>query len=152
MVKESARVPPRCAPGGGRVTTPSAIRHHGPSRCKTHRVDLAAFDALATSLAGVRRTTPGGAARWSLHGRLVARQLDDTHVVIRAELDVRDSLVEQYPEVFTVPRRFVKHMMVVADLTAAATVRSRTPSRLPGRCSARPATGARGPAAPGPNG
>jgi len=101
------------------VGAPSAIRHHDASRCKTHRVDLADFDALATSLAGVRRTTTGGAARWSLHGRLVARQLDDTHVVIRAELDVRESLVEQHPEVFTVPRRFVKHMMVVADLTAA---------------------------------
>ena len=25
----------------------------------------------------------------------------------------------EYPEVFTVPGRFVKHMMVVADLTAA---------------------------------
>jgi hypothetical protein len=100
---------------------PDVLGHHDASRCETQGVDLAEFDALATSLAGVRRTTPGGAARWSLHGRLVARQLDETHVVIRAELDVRDSLVEQHPAVFTVPRRFVKHMMVVADLAAADT-------------------------------
>jgi hypothetical protein len=46
----------------------------------------------------------------------VAWQLDDTRVVIRAAFDFRDLLVQSFPETFSVPRRFAKHMMVVADL------------------------------------
>ena len=84
-------------------------------------MDLGAFHELVTSLPGVRRA--GGAAgadlaRWTLHGRLVARELDATHVVVRVPFEVRDVLVRQSPEVFSVPSRFVTHMMVVADLAA----------------------------------
>ena len=71
---------------------------------------------LAEALAGVRRTAPAGLAEWRYHGRLVARQLDDTHVVIRADFDYRDSILRQFPETFTVPARYIKHMMIVADL------------------------------------
>src|SRR5215469_2024242 len=71
---------------------------------------------LAEAMTGVRRTTANGLAQWRYHGRLVARQLDDTHVVIRAEFDYRDSLLRQFPGTFSVPPRYVKHMMVVADL------------------------------------
>jgi hypothetical protein len=71
---------------------------------------------LAGALAGVRRTAPRGLAEWRYHGRLVARQLDDTHLVIRADFDYRDSLLRQFPGTFSAPPRFVKHMMVVADL------------------------------------
>jgi hypothetical protein len=71
---------------------------------------------LAGSLAGVRRTVPEGLAEWRYHGRLVARQLDDAHLVIRADFDYRDSILRQFPGTFTVPARYVKHMMVVADL------------------------------------
>ena len=73
---------------------------------------------LAEALAGVRRTTADGLAQWRYHGRLVARQLDDTHVVIRSDFDDRDSLVSQFPETFSVPARYRKHMMVVADLAS----------------------------------
>jgi hypothetical protein len=71
---------------------------------------------LAEALAGVRRTMPDGLAEWRYHGRLVARQLDDVHLVIRADFDYRDSILRQFPETFSVPARFIKHMMVVADL------------------------------------
>jgi len=71
---------------------------------------------LAEALAGVRRTTADGLAQWRYHGRLVARQLDDSHLVIRADFDYRDSLLRQFPETFSVPARYSKHMMVVADL------------------------------------
>ena len=47
---------------------------------------------------------------------MVARQLDDTHIVIRASFDFRDFLLQSFPETFSVPKRFAKHMMVVADL------------------------------------
>jgi hypothetical protein len=53
---------------------------------------------------------------WRYHGRLVARQLDDTHVVIRATFDHRDFLLRSFPDTFSVPTRFAKHMMVVADI------------------------------------
>lgn len=81
-------------------------------------MDLDAFNELATSLADVRRTSAGGLARWQCHGRLVARELDATHVVVRVPFDVRDALLHQHPDVFSVPSRFAKHMMVVADLDA----------------------------------
>lgn len=73
-------------------------------------------DRLAEALEGVRRTTAGGLAQWRYHGRLVARQLDDTHMVIRADFDYRASILRQFPETFSVPTRYIKHMMVVADL------------------------------------
>ena len=73
---------------------------------------------LAQALAGVRRTAPGGLAEWRYHGRLVARQLDDEHLVIRADFDYRDSMLRQFPETFSVPARYIKHMMVVADLAS----------------------------------
>ena len=71
---------------------------------------------LAEALAGVRRAAPEGLAVWRYHGRLVARQLDDEHVVIRADFDYRDSVLRQFPETFSVPAQYAKHMMVVADL------------------------------------
>ena len=52
----------------------------------------------------------------AVHGRLVARQLDDTHLVIRADFDYRDFILRQFPETFSVPTQYIKHMMVVADL------------------------------------
>lgn len=73
---------------------------------------------LAESLAGVRRTTPEGLAEWRYRGRLVARQLDDAHLVIRADFDYRDSILRRFPRTFSVPTRYIKHMMVVADLVS----------------------------------
>jgi hypothetical protein len=71
---------------------------------------------LAGDLAGVRHTTSDGLAQWRYHGRLVARQVDDVHLVIRADFGYRDSMLRQFPGTFSVPARYVKHMMVVADL------------------------------------
>ena len=74
-------------------------------------------DGLTEALTGVRRTTSDGMAQWRYHGRLVARQLDDLHLVIRADFEYRDMLLRQFPGTFSVPARFSKHMMVVADLS-----------------------------------
>jgi hypothetical protein len=74
---------------------------------------------LTEALAGVRRTESRGLAEWRYHGRLVTRQLDDTHVVIRADFDARDVMLRQFPDTFSVPSRFIRHMMVVADLARA---------------------------------
>lgn len=72
--------------------------------------------SIAAGLAGVRESVVDGHRQWRFHGRLVARQLDASHVVIRVEFDARDALVQRHPETFSVPARFAKHMMVVADL------------------------------------
>jgi len=79
-------------------------------------MEIGAVDSLASALEGVRRTTSRGLAQWRYRGRLVARQLDDDRVVIRADFDYRDSILRQFPTTFSVPSRYIKHMMVVADL------------------------------------
>ena len=71
---------------------------------------------LLDELDGVRRTAAGGMPQWRYHGRLVARQLDDDHLVIRADFANRDWMLRQFPQTFEVPTRFRKHMMIVADL------------------------------------
>src|ERR1700677_4563346 len=73
---------------------------------------------LAESLKGVRRRASDGLAEWRYHGRLVARQLDDEQLVIRADFDYRDLILRQFPGTFSVPTRYAKHMMVVADLAS----------------------------------
>jgi hypothetical protein len=80
-------------------------------------VDVDDLARLGEAMPGVRRTAREGLAEWRYHGRLVARQLDDIHVVIRADFDYRDSVLRQFPGTFSVPGRYAKHMMVVADLT-----------------------------------
>jgi len=73
---------------------------------------LADLSRLAAELDGVVERRRDGLLDWRYQGRLVARQLDDNHVVIRASFEFRDFLLYS----FSVPRRFAKHMMVVADL------------------------------------
>lgn len=78
-------------------------------------MDVARVDAVATSLQGVRRK-PGVPGEWRLRGRLVARLLDEEHLVIRSDFAEREQLLSRSPETFSVPDQFVRHMMVVADL------------------------------------
>jgi len=77
---------------------------------------LADVSRLAAQLDGVVERRRDGLLDWRYRGRLVARQLDGTHIVIRASFDFRDFLLRSFPETFFVPPRFAKHMMVVADL------------------------------------
>jgi hypothetical protein len=81
-------------------------------------VDLAAFATLATSYDGVREVVRDGRRRWQYDGRLVARELSATTVVVRIDLDLRAELVRRHPATFSVPTRWARHMMVVADLAA----------------------------------
>jgi hypothetical protein len=71
---------------------------------------------LAAQLDGVVERRRGGLLHWRYHGRLVARQLDRSHIVIRASFDSRDFLVRSFPDTFSVPARYAKHMMIVADI------------------------------------
>ena len=71
---------------------------------------------LATQCDGVVERLRDGLLDWRYHGRLVARQLDRSHVVIRASFDFKDLLLQSFPETFSVSKRYEKHMMIVADL------------------------------------
>jgi hypothetical protein len=84
--------------------------------CDDYPVTLADLSRLAAKLDGVSESRREGLLNWRYRGRLVARQLDDSHIVIRASFEFRDLLLQSFPETFSVPKRFAKHMMVVADL------------------------------------
>ena len=77
---------------------------------------LADVSRLAAQLTGVAERYRNGVLEWRYRGRLVARQLDDSSVVIRSSFELRDFLLQSFPETFSVPDRYTKHMMVVADL------------------------------------
>jgi hypothetical protein len=77
---------------------------------------LVDLSRIAAELDGVVERRREGLLDWRYRGRLVARQLDDSHVVIRASFDLRDFLLQSFPGTFSVPKRFAKHMMIVADL------------------------------------
>jgi hypothetical protein len=77
---------------------------------------LADLSRLAAELDGVAERSRDGLLDWRYRGRLVARQLDDRRVVIRASFDFRDFLLQSFPETFSIPKPFAKHMMIVADI------------------------------------
>jgi hypothetical protein len=79
----------------------------------------AEVERLAAGLDGVHLATRDGLRIWRLRGRLIARQLDTRSVVIRTGFDERPALLDRHPDVFSVPKQFRAHMMVVADLRAA---------------------------------
>jgi hypothetical protein len=79
-------------------------------------MELTDVSRLAADLDGVLERRRDGLLEWRRRGRLVARQLDESHIVIRATFDFRDLIVQSFPDTFSAPPRFRKHMMVVADL------------------------------------
>ena len=80
------------------------------------RMEFADLGRVAAELGGVSERRRAGLLEWRYHGRLVARQLDERQVVIRASFEVRDLLLQSLPETFSVPKRLAKHMMIVADM------------------------------------
>lgn len=83
-------------------------------------MNLAQVSEHLSALEGVRQGEQRGLLRWTVGGRVVARQLDDDAVVIRSGFDERERLVTEHPETFTVRPRFEAHMMVVAELARAS--------------------------------
>jgi DNA-binding GntR family transcriptional regulator len=77
---------------------------------------LARLSHVAGQLDGVAERRRNGLLDWRYHGRLVARQLDRRHVVIRVSFDSREFLVRSFPDTSSIPTRFAKHMMIVADI------------------------------------
>jgi hypothetical protein len=100
---------------GGRQVNRVPIRMHAVTPCKHSVMRLADVSRLVAQLDGVAERSRDGLLDWRYRGRLVARQLDDSHIVIRASFEFRDFLLHSFPETFSVPKRFAKHMMIVAD-------------------------------------
>lgn len=71
---------------------------------------------LALAMDGVREAHQNGRRRWQLHGRLIARAVDQHTVVIRSGFREREDLLEAHPRTFSVSPRYESHMMVLADL------------------------------------
>lgn len=82
----------------------------------SERLSLQDIAGIASELPGVIRRDGEGLPQWRVRGRLVARALDEDHLVIRCPFEQRAVLLEASPRTFCVPTRFAKHMMVVADL------------------------------------
>ena len=79
---------------------------------------LEELSRLTVQCDGVVERLRDGLREWRYQGRLVARQLDRSQVVIRASFDFKDFLLQSFPETFSVPKRYAKHMMIVADIEA----------------------------------
>ncbi len=88
---------------------------------KVCRVNIEEVSRVAVALDRVRESSARGKLRWSLDGRLVARQLDESSIVIRTGFAEREELLAAHPSTFFVPPRFDAHMMVVAWLPDAET-------------------------------
>src|SRR5580765_2683276 len=110
--KPASPVREEAASGSTRIRTAGSCGRP----CEHHPVTLEDVSRVAAELDGVIERRRDGLLDWRYHGRLIARQLDGSHIVIRATFDSRDFLLYSFPETFSVPRRFAKHMMIVADL------------------------------------
>lgn len=71
----------------------------GPSSSapQNRSMEIRDRSSLAATLEGVREQTKDGLVHWRHRGRLVARQLDDEHVVVRTEFEARDVLGSLLP-------------------------------------------------------
>jgi hypothetical protein len=80
-------------------------------------VRINAIAHCAEGLEGVRRkTSQEQLPEWHYRGRLIARQLSTKYLLIRADFDFRKSLLRDFPSTFSVPTKYARHMMIVADI------------------------------------
>jgi hypothetical protein len=70
----------------------------------------------AAALDGVREKECDGLLRWYVGSRQVARQIDDDTLLVRADFDAREVLVDTDPATFSVTPRIEGHQKVLADL------------------------------------
>ena len=71
---------------------------------------LATHSTGSPSVVGAAYSTGDTADAWSRGSSTTPS------VVIRASFDFRDLLLQSFPDTFSVPKRFARHMMIVADV------------------------------------
>jgi hypothetical protein len=82
-------------------------------------VEVAEVSEIARTLDGVKESRANGSLRWTLGGRMVARQYDAESIVIRTDFAEREKLLAAHPDLFFVPPRFDAHQKVVLRLAEA---------------------------------
>ena len=75
--------------------------------------------ALLAEYDDVREKGSSDRPGWYVGDRLVARQLDGDSVLVRADFDAREKLLDDHPETFLVPPSMEAHQKVVAELDRA---------------------------------
>lgn len=71
---------------------------------------------LLASLEGVRLHQDPRGRRWCVRGRLVARQVDDATLLVRATPERREALLGRWPTTFSVRPELEAHAKVLADV------------------------------------
>lgn len=73
-------------------------------------------EAFLEGLDAVKVHHDGRGRRWCVRNRLVARQVDESTLLVRAAFDVREDLLDRYPGTFSVRPNLKAHMKVLADV------------------------------------
>lgn len=74
------------------------------------------IERFLAGLEGVRLHNGPRGRRWSVRSRLVARQVDESTLLIRTGFDLREELLEKYPGTFSLRPDLEAHMKVLADV------------------------------------
>ena len=90
------------------------MRQGGGMRIEDVRALLAEYD-------DVREKGTSDRPGWYVHDRLVARQLDEDSLLVRADFDARERLLDDHPGMFSVPPSMEAHQKVVVELGLADT-------------------------------
>jgi hypothetical protein len=88
-------------------------RHDGfmPLEQNWHHVEQ-----FLSGLDGVRLHDDPRGRRWCVRNRLVARQVDESTLLIRTDFQPREDLLDMYPDTFSMRPDLEPHMKVLADI------------------------------------
>lgn len=74
------------------------------------------IERFLAGLEGVRLHDGPRGRRWSVRNRLVARQVDESTLLIRTPFQVREDLLDKYPGTFSLRPDLEAHMKILADV------------------------------------
>jgi hypothetical protein len=73
-------------------------------------------EQFLAGLDGVRLHDDPRGRRWCVRNRLVARQVDESTLLIRADFESREDLLDKHPGTFSMRPDLEAHMKVLADI------------------------------------
>lgn len=73
-------------------------------------------EQFLAGLDGVRLHPDPRGRRWCVRNRLVARQVDESTLLIRSDFEQREDLFAKYPTTFWMRPELEAHMKVLADI------------------------------------
>jgi hypothetical protein len=84
---------------------------------KPRPLGLSSVRRIALAIANVTEGTSYGTPAFRLKKTLIARMLDATTMVVKADFDVRELLVQARPDAYSVTPHYENYPWVVIDLT-----------------------------------